>query len=232
MWLNYSDNHFIVIAESLICPVCYELYKNPKYLSCHHSYCEQCLEEMQVESKIICPECRSRSVVPAGGVKDLPADFRIKSMMDKLGLKRREGDEVLKCNECDEDEPVMAYCQMCNSYFCQFCHEHHKQSKKYRGHKSVTVAKLKSSKHVNVKPKAISLTCKDHQIELLFYCETCEQLICEHCVAKSHYGHSYSKARLQACKCQIDLEAIAPVKTVVKDATETRDAIDEIKKVR
>ena len=165
--------------------MCYELYENPKYLSCHHSYCEQCLEKMQVESKIMCPECRSESAVPAGGVKDLPADFRIKSMMDKLGIKRREGDEVLKCNECDKDESAVAYCRMCESFFCQFCHEHHKQSKKYRSHGTITVAKLKSSKHV-----------------------------------------------LQACKYQIDLEAIAPVKTVVEDVTETSDAIDEIKKVR
>ena len=140
---------------------------------------------MQVESKIICPECRSLSAVPAGGVKDLFADFRIKSMMDKLGMKHREGDKVPKCNECDKDESVVAYCEMCKSYFCQFCHEHHKQSKKYRSHETVPVAKLKSSKHV-----------------------------------------------LQACKYQIDLEAIAPVKKVVEDVTETRDAIDEIQKVR
>ena len=219
----------IVVAENLTCTVCYQLYKNPKYLPCHHSYCEECLEEMQVESKIICPECRAESTVPAGGVKDLPADFRINSMMDKLGLNRN--DEVLKCNECVEDEPVLAYCRKCNSYLCQFCCEHHKRSKRFRDHKTVIVAKLKSNKHVNIRPNAVSLTCKDHDIEMLFYCETCEQLVCKRCVVKSHYAHGYSKARIQACKCQIELEATAPVKTAV-DLSETHDTIDEIKKVR
>ena len=187
----------IVVAENLTCTVCYQLYKNPKYLPCHHSYCEGCLEEMQVESKIICPECRAESIVPAGGVKDLPADFRINSMMD----------------------------------LCQLCYEHHKRSKRFRDHKTVIVAKLKSSKHVNIQPNSVSLTCKDHDIEMLFYCETCEQLVCKHCVAKSHYAHGYYKARIQACKCQIELEATAPVKTAV-DLSETHDTIDEKKKVR
>ena len=37
--------------NKLTCPVCYELFKNPKYLPCYHSYCEGCLEKMQVQSK-------------------------------------------------------------------------------------------------------------------------------------------------------------------------------------
>ena len=221
----------LITENYLTCPVCCQLYKNPKYLSCHHSFCEGCLEKLQVESKIICPVCRAESTVPAGGVKDLPADFCINSMMDKLGLKRKEDDEVLKCNECVKDEPVVAYCQTCVSTLCQFCHENHKRSKRFYGHKTVTVAKLRSNKDVNIHPKAISLTCKDHNIELLFYCETCEQLVCKQCVVKMHTNHNYSNARVQACKCQIDLEAIAPVKTVVEDLSEAHDTMDEMKKV-
>ena len=225
---NYCVCYVVVTTESLTCPICCQLYKNPKYLPCYHSYCEGCVEGMQEESKIKCPECRAESVVPTGGVKDLPANFHINSMMDRLGLKRT--DEVLKCNEC-EDKLVLAYCQMCNSYLCQFCYEHHKRSKRFRDHNIVIVAKLNSNQHVNIQPKAVSLLCKDHDFEMLFYCKICEQLVCKHCVAKNHYGHGYSKARIQACKCQIELEATAPVKAAV-DLSETHDTKDEIKKVR
>ena len=63
---------------NLTCPICYQLFDNPKYLPCHHSYCEQCLKKMQVQNKIICPECRKEATVPAaGGVKDLPNNFFI-----------------------------------------------------------------------------------------------------------------------------------------------------------
>ena len=61
--------------NNLTCPVCYQLFKNPKYLPCYHSYCEGCLEKMQVQCKIICPECRKEVKVPAGGVKELATDF-------------------------------------------------------------------------------------------------------------------------------------------------------------
>ena len=183
---------------------------------------------MQVKSRITCPKCRAESAVPAGGVKNLPANFHINSMIDELGLKR----EVLKCKECVKDEPVVAYCRTCSSNLCQFCNEHHKRSRRFHGHKTVTVAKLRSNKDVNIYPKFISLVCKDHNIELLFYCETCEQLVCKQCVIKKHYDHNYSNARIQACKCQIELEATAAVKTVVEDLSEARDTVDEIKKVR
>ena len=180
---------------------------------------------MQVKSRIICPKCRAQSAVPAGGVKELPANFHINSMMDELGLKR----EVQKCNECVKDEPVVAYCQTCSSNLCQFCCENHKRSKRFNDHKTVLVAKLRSNKDVSIQPKAISLTCKDHNIELLFYCETCEQLVCKCCVVKRHRNHNYSNVRIQTCKCQIKLEAIAPPKTHLSEA---HDTIDEMKKVR
>ena len=48
-------------------------------------------------------------------------------MVDELVLKRKvEGEEEVKCDECDEDEPVVAYCPECNSSLCQFCYENHK----------------------------------------------------------------------------------------------------------
>ena len=167
--------------------------------------------------------------MPAGGVKDLPVDFRINSIMDKIQLKCKEDDEIWKCSECVKDDPAVTYCPVCNSYLCQFCHENHKRSKRFLDHKTVTV---EANKNVNIQPEDVFLTCKEHDIELLFYCKTCEQLVCKHCVVMKHYGHIYTKARILACKCQIELETFAPAKTVVEDLSEVCDTIDEMRKVR
>ena len=59
----------------LICPVCHQLFKNPKHLPCHHSYCEECLEEIQEYSKVTCAVCRNEVTVPTGGVKNLPNNY-------------------------------------------------------------------------------------------------------------------------------------------------------------
>ena len=217
---------------NLTCPICYQLFNNPKYLPCHHSYCEQCLEKMQVQSKIICPECRKEVTVPAGGVKDLPNNFFINRMVDELVLKRKvEGEEEVKCDECDEDEPVIAYCPECNTFFCQTCNESHKRSKRFRGHGIVPLTELRSNKDATIQPKAKALICKEHDIELLFYCETCEQLICMYCTVTEHNGHNHDTVKKMATKHRNELnEVTAPVDEMIRDLSEAHDNIDKMKK--
>ena len=217
---------------NLTCPICYQLFNNPKYLPCHHSYCEQCLEKMQVQNKIICPECRKEATVPPGGVKDLPNNFFINRMVDELVLKRKvEGEEEVKCDECDEDESVVAYCPECNSFLCQFCYETHKRNKRFRGHGIVPLTELRSNKDATIQPKAKALICKEHDIELLFYCETCDQLICMYCTVKEHNGHNHDTVKKMATKHRNELKDVtAPVDEMIRDLSEAHDNIDKMKK--
>ena len=108
-------------TDSLTCPVCYQIFKNPKYLPCHHSYCEKCLEKMQVQSKIICPECRREATVPAGGVKDFDNNFLINRLVDELILKHKvEGETEVKCDECTGEDPVETFCPDCTMFYVVF----------------------------------------------------------------------------------------------------------------
>ena len=188
-----------------------------------------------MQSKIICPECRKEAVVPAGGVKDLPNNFFINRMVDELVLKRKvEGEEEVKCDECDEDEPVVAYCPECNSFLCQFCYENHKRNKRFRGHGIVPLTELRSSKDVTIQPKAKAPMCKEHDIELLFYCETCEQLVCMYCTVKEHNGHNHDTVKKMATKHRNKLkEVTAPVDEMITYLSEAHDNIDNMgKKIR
>ena len=221
---------------NLSCPICYQLFKNPKYLPCHHSYCEQCLEKMQVQSKIICPECRKEAAVPAGGVKDLPNNFFINRMVDELVLKRKvEGEEEVKCDECDEDEPVVSYCPECNMFYCQICNELHKRSKRFRGHGIVPLAELRSSKSIPLEAKTLKVPlCKEHDEQLKYFCETCEQLVCMYCTVKEHNGHNHDTVKKMVTKHRNELkEVTAPVDEMIRDLSEAHDNIDKMgKKIR
>ena len=111
-------------TENLSCPVCFQVYKNPKYLPCYHSYCEECLEKMcTAECKIMCPECRKEAIVPEGGVKSLPNNFLVNRLVDELILKCKvQGDhEEVQCDNCDENDPVVSYCPNCNLFLCRVC---------------------------------------------------------------------------------------------------------------
>ena len=217
---------------NLTCPICYQLFNNPKYLPCHHSYCEQCLEKMQVQNKIICPECRKEATVPAEGVKDLPNNFFINRMVDELVLKRKvEGEEEVKCDECDEDEPVVAYCPECNMFFCQICNEPHKRSKRFCGHGIVPLTELRSNKSIPLEAKIKIPLCKEHDEQLKYYCETCEQLICMYCTVKEHNGHNHDTVKKMASKHRNELKDVtAPVDKMIRDLYEAHDNIDKMKK--
>ena len=217
---------------NLTCPICYQLFNNPKYLPCHHSYCEQCLEKMQVQSKIICPECRKEAIVPTGGVKDLPNNFFINRMVDELVLKRKvEGEEEVKCDECDEDESVVAYCPECNSFLCQFCYETHKRNKRFRGHDIVPLTELRSNKDAQLPAKVKIPPCKDHNYELNHYCETCEKLVCLYCTVKEHNGHNHDTVNNMATKHRNELkEVTAPIDEMIIDLSEAHGNIDKMRK--
>ena len=220
---------------NLTCPICYQLFNNPKYLSCHHSYCEQCLEKEQILSKIICPECSKEAIIPAGSAKNLPDNLLINRMIDVLAFKRKvEGEEEVKCDECDEDEPVVAYCLECNMFFCKTCNKSHKRSKRFHGHDIVSLTELRSNKDVTIQPKAKVPICKEHDMELLFYCETCEQLICMYCTVKEHNGHNHDTVKKMATEHRNKLnEETAPVDEMIRDLSEAHDDIDKMmKKVR
>ena len=220
------------VTVNLTCPICYQLFNNPKYLPCHHSYCEPCLEKMQVQNKIICPECRNEATVPAGGVEDLPNNFFINRMVDELVLKRKvEGEEEVKCDECDEDEPVVAYCPECNMFFCQICNESHKRSKRFRGHGIVPLTELRSNKSIPLEAKTKIPICKEHDEQLKYYCETCEQLICMYCTVKEHNGHNHDTVKKMATKHRNELKDVtASVDEMIRDLSKAHDNIDKMKK--
>ena len=219
-------------TDNLSCPVCYQLFRNPKYLPCHHSYCEQCLEKMQVQSKIICPECRKEAIVPPGGVKDLDNNFFINRLVDEFILKHKvEGEEEVKCDECHGEDPVETFCPDCTMFLCHVCNEYHKRSIKSCSHGIVPLTELRSKKDVTMQPKPKAMMCKEHDIEFLFYCETCDQLVCMYCTVKDHNGHNHDAVKKVVSKHRQELKKVtAPVEEMIIDLSTTHDNIEKMGK--
>ena len=224
-----------IAMENLTCPVCYQVFRNPKYLSCYHSYCQECLEKVQNKSQIVCPECRKETAVPAGGVKELPNNFFINRLVDEFILKRTvEGEEDAKCDNCEEDDSVVSYCPNCSTFLCQVCNEAHKRDKRSRDHGIILLTELRSNKDVPIQAKVKVPLCKEHDYELKHYCETCEQLVCLYCTMKEHSDHNHDTVKKMADKHRKELQKItAPVGEMIRDLSEVHDDINKtMKKVR
>ena len=218
-------------TENLSCPVCFQVYRNPKYLPCYHSYCEECLEKLRTaECKITCPECRKEATVPEGGVKSLPNNFLVNRLVDELILKCKVQGEEVQCDNCNENDPVVSHCPNCNLFLCRVCNESHKCNRISVTHMEdiVPFTKLKAS-------KAKALMCEKHDIELLFYCEACEELVCVYCTTKEHSGHNHDAVKQLAEKHREELKtATTPIKGMIdalSEACENLDkAVEEIQK--
>ena len=206
------------VTGHLTCPVCYELYKNPKYLPCYHSYCEECLVKLVVQSNITCPECRKTTAVPSGGVHKFPNNFFINRLLDEVALKRKvEGEEEPKCDLCVRGDTVEVLCLDCAAFLCTHCVNNHKYSRDWQNHNLMPLNDLQSKKEeVAIKPKAEYAICQKHELELNFYCETCDQLVCHYCIMKDHLKHDHNTVKEMAIKHRKELDKIMePVEKMI-----------------
>jgi len=196
------------VAGLLNCPVCYEVYKRPKYLPCYHSYCEGCVDKLRKGSNIICPECRETSVVPVGGVKELPNNFFINRLLDEVDLKRKvEGEDEAKCDMCVDEGKAVSLCLDCIMFLCESCHGLHNKMKGNQNHNITELVELQTKKkQFDVRPKAKSMLCPDHDLEMNFFCETCDQLVCHYCTTNEHNGHVHNSVKKMANKHRKEME--------------------------
>ena len=68
------------LGELLNCPICFEIYRDPKVLPCHHSFCKECLVRcIDNRNSVKCPMCSMVHRVPSSG---FPADFRSNTISD------------------------------------------------------------------------------------------------------------------------------------------------------
>ena len=210
------------VTGHLTCPICHELYKKPKYLPCHHSYCEKCLLKLVVQSNITCPECRKTSVVPTGGVKQLPSNFFINRLLDEVALKCKvEGEQEAKYELCVREDTVEVLCLDCSAFLCAHCHDNHKYSNEYQSHDTISLNKLQSQKKdIIIKPKPKVALCQEHELELNFYCETCDKLVCQYCIMKNHLKHNHDTVKKMANKHRKELEKVMePVEKMIEEVS-------------
>ena len=98
--------------QHLECPVCMELYKDPRLLPCSHTLCKTCLDGVVKNSSITCPVCRATHSVPPSGTDGFPRILVIAGMVDSL------------CVECKMTHSDVS-CSHCNKMVCQNCHVAH-----------------------------------------------------------------------------------------------------------
>ena len=105
-------------------------------------------------------------------------------------------------------------------FLCDHCNEYHKRAKDYQNHIVIPLTELQSKKEgFNLQPKAKKMLCPDHSsLELDFFCETCDQLVCHHCTTNEHNRHVHNSVKKMANKHRKEMEKIMePVEKKIDD---------------
>ncbi|XP_076458294.1 uncharacterized protein LOC143292016 [Babylonia areolata] len=124
------SGHRLGNRRHLICGICREVYRSPRLLPCHHSFCLDCIEGLiktrpNHSQYFPCPQCRKPVPVSRNGALGFQLNFHIPE--EDLELERN-GPQKTPCPHHSE-EPLLFFCVPCDQPICLRCkltkHDHH-----------------------------------------------------------------------------------------------------------
>ena len=226
--------------QQLTCPVCLDIYTNPKSLPCLHSCCQHCLEGLPVNFQgnkyfIKCPTCSTSTELPEPtGPAAFPVAFHINSLKEIYSLKKKvtEPQQVI-CDVCIVAN-ANGYCKDCNQFLCQSCHDTHK---KFGNHQLTSLDEVatSASQLIHGRQKK-AMNCSIHDRAFKIFCETCEELICRDCTIGDHKNHDCTPIKDSYDKhCQELETSLNPVNKMMNDIVNVLTALtkreNEVKKL-
>ena len=191
------------LREEVSCPVCTNIYTDPKQLPCLHSFCLHCLNQWHRTSHgrdtIRCPKCQALSRVPeSGDLKDLPTSFYLNSLIDVLAIRECKTSQV-KCGNCDKSSSESSYCFHCCAFYCQECVLGHNIMKSYKDHRVLALKEFQDKDYEDLMKRPALCPKEDHnKEELKYFCKTCEMPVCQICVTLDHGGHNMKLIKEEA----------------------------------
>ena len=118
------------LESEVTCPLCLDIFTEPKRLPCDHVYCRQCLRGLALRSttgSISCPECRTDTPVPPNfDVTQFATPHQVNRLVEmyqqnlKLAETEAAEPQPATCKE-HKSQPLALYCETCESLVCRDC---------------------------------------------------------------------------------------------------------------
>ncbi|KAK5598817.1 hypothetical protein CRENBAI_003921 [Crenichthys baileyi] len=199
-----------LVNPRAVCSVCKRLYREPKILPCLHTFCSDCIGQLEpfsasprgrsngpevggrsekaaekdraaVSVTVLCPECDTEVDIPQSGPAGLSTDHLA---LDEVFLETLVSDGPLGCDLCGEGS-AESRCEVCSVNLCEFCCQAHRRQKRTASHSVQAVAELKARGRL-CRPVLCSLHPGQ---ELRLFCQPCDLSVCLECAATLHREH-------------------------------------------
>ena len=125
------------------------------------------------------------------------------SMVEVLSIQHQH--TCIPCSHCEQ--PSTGRCESCELFMCEKCTQSHNGYIGFRDHLVLTIEELSKPENQS-KIKKVS-KCREHpKKKLKYYCETCDELICRHCMDFDHdKQHKFSPLEKVAQSKRKELKA-------------------------
>ena len=124
---------FAKLEEQVKCPVCLDVFRQPKLLACNHALCKDCIDRLPVDAekgnhKVKCPTCREDTTLPGHDAAKLPPAFHINTLVELYQLQATQRAVSVNKqpksvpNKCPKHKrPLEMFCEDCQMAVCTKC---------------------------------------------------------------------------------------------------------------
>ena len=165
---------------ALECQLCSRSFVDPRVLSCGHSFCFDCIEQLASGSTSFCCRICSKVVeLPIQGVSRLRKDLVSATLLEVRDLLH-DGATV-RCTICDRNRAAHA-CYTCNALLCARCHNNHEHEQSDRKkHETCAVRQLRDANNLVRFQSSRFGVCAKHLQKNDLFCKFEDLQVCTQC---------------------------------------------------
>ena len=171
---------FFSAMDLFDCPVCLSdmVDRSPRSLSCLHTFCTECLDQLINEQRIECPTCREITELKTNNVQELKVNFLLCQMRDREQKQAQASNKETQsspdkprsmCEVCQQI-PAIFKCKDCLQLLCGTCKKRHEEIQEFKHH-------------------SVFDLCQEHQQAITHLCKQCVRPLCMRCMIIDHTEH-------------------------------------------